>query len=548
MTALDIVLLTALSLFVVVWWLRKAPYRPVLLLVAALVALAAAIAGVLDDRWQAMVGLAVAALMILTLAGVALRKRWATSRIPFISGTLIALLTSIAFAAILLFPVDPLPRPSGDHPVGTRSFELTDTSRPGVLGAAPNEPRRLLVRVWYPAANVTGLRPRQYFTTSEARGVSHGLSSVFGPAGSLAYLKHVRTNSFEHAPLWRADNALPVIFYSHGYALFVGQNTALMEELASHGYVVFAIQHTRDAASTHFSDSATVSLDGEFDAEAARPPSPTSRRAIVGEAFDDRLGGTLDLFHEELSRDARVVTRSAPHWVLDRLFVHDQIQGGDVPPEIAEIAAASDLNRVGEMGMSFGGSTTGAVCLIDARCAAGVNLDGADFHLLALGARMPAPFLMFHSDPRLIRAALGGQGPGRPFNEFSYEALDAAASAQAPVYRLALRNTHHLGLSDLSLFVRRPVRDPLLGSADADTMIGAQNAFVLGFFDHHLRSRANGFPDTQLSAFSGRVERFENDELRAWWRTLDPTRRSELEARITQARTAAPSQAIPVRD
>ncbi len=67
--------------------------------------------------------------------------------------------------------------------------------------------------------------------------------------------------------------------------------------------------------------------------------------------------------------------RSLPIWLADRLFVHDRLQAGEVPPNVADLVAASDFSHVGEMGMSFGGSTTGAVCMVDKRCAAAVNLD-----------------------------------------------------------------------------------------------------------------------------------------------------------------------------
>ena len=73
----------------------------------------------------------------------------------------------IAVAALAMFPVSPLPAPSGQHSVGMRDFMLTDSSRTGVLNAATDEPRRLLVRVWYPAAPVPGAQPRQYFSDAD---------------------------------------------------------------------------------------------------------------------------------------------------------------------------------------------------------------------------------------------------------------------------------------------------------------------------------------------------------------------------------------------
>jgi len=50
--------------------------------------------------------------------------------------------------------------------------------------------------------------------------------------------------------------------------------------------------------------------------------------------------------------------------------------------------------------MSFGGAIAGEICMIDKRCAAGVNLDGGNYPFSSFNAAVPAPFLMFHSDLR----------------------------------------------------------------------------------------------------------------------------------------------------
>lgn len=539
----DILLLAALGLFVLAWWVRATPRRAAVLTLSALIALAAGIVGVLDDRWQAGAGVAVAALLLLVLLVNSWRKAHVQGGATIFSGAFFALLAGVAAAALLLFPVDALPTPSGPHAVGVRTFEVTDTSRIGVLGAAADAPRRLLVRVWYPATRVEGQQPRHYFTQAEARSTAHGLGALVGFPPFLSYLKHVRTNSYDDAPLIADAKQLPVVFYSHGYLSFLGQNTALMEDLASHGYVVFSLQHTYDSSPTVFSDGTIAPVAEEITSAVSPPPSDAMRRAIVG-ALDERLGGLLDLIEEEMTRDSRIAARSAPHWVLDRLFLHDQLQNGGAPPNVAEIVAASDLSRVGEMGMSFGGSTSGAICRIDPRCAAGVNLDGADYHLLALNAEMPMPFMMFHSDPGLIYASMGETtAAARTFNEFSYEPI-AEAGAQRHVYRFALRDTHHLGLSDFSLFVRRPVRDALFGAAPGAVTVGAQNAFVRGFFDRHLRGAADAFPSQQLAAYEAWVRRVDVSDVRAWWAQLPEAERAALVERIAHARAAAPSGAI----
>jgi predicted dienelactone hydrolase len=230
-------------------------------------------------------------------------------------------------------------------------------------------------------------------------------------------------------------------------------------------------------------------------------------------------------------------------WAQDRIFLHDQLQAGAVPEPIRAIAAAGNLERVGEMGMSFGGATAGTVCMIDRRCAAGINLDGLDFPFQAFGAEMPVPFLMFHSDLGKIARTLGAApaDPPHGFNAFSYEAF--GAPARPDIYRVQMKGALHLGLSDFSLFLRRPLRDPLFGTTPTKVMIGAQNAFVLGFFEQHLKGASGGFPAPQMKTYADWMTPVGDDEIRRWWATKTDAERAAIGARIQRVRAALPPPA-----
>lgn len=543
MTLTDILLIAALAVFVLVWWRKRTPSRPTILIAAASTALAAGVIGVHLDRWQASVGLVVAAVLLTIALLKRRRKTPEDARVPWISGSALALLAMLAVVALVLFPAGSTPNPSGRYIVGVRTFELDDATRAGVLLAGRDKPRRLLVRVWYPAERASGSHRRAYFTPREAETTARSLGEPLGAPFFFTYLRNARTHSFEDAPLLAGAARLPVVIYSHGYASFLSQNTALMEDLASHGYVVYSLQHTFDSAATLFPNGDVLPMDpaliGQMKQvhETKEPFPPRFVKAVAGESLDERLQGHLDSRTEALAQNDRITAQSAAIWLADRIFLHDQLQQHAVPESVADIVAASALDRVGEMGMSFGGSTAGALCVVDSRCAAGINLDGADFHFDAFDADVRAPFMMFHSDPRYIYQAVGVEPRGRPrsFNEFSYERI-ATAGTRDDVVRIELKGTQHLGLSDLSLFMRRPLRDPVIGDAPARVMIGAQNDFVRGFFDHYLRGASNGFPATQLAAYTGWVSRIDVSDLRAWWAAKTDQERTAIEAGIDKAR------------
>ena len=150
---------------------------------------------------------------------------------------------------------------------------------------------------------------------------------------------------------------------------------------------------------------------------------------------------------------------------------------------------------------------------------------------------MPVPFLMFHSDLRGIYQRLGAKPEGGPrsFNEFSYEAF-GTAGARKDIYRVQLKAAQHLGLSDFSLFMRRPARDAIFGATPTDVMIGAQNDFVRGFFDRHLKGQANGFPEKELAAYRDWVAPVSVDTVKAWWLAKPEAERAAISARIETAR------------
>lgn len=537
MTWADLLLIFAIVGFLVCWWIRKLPSRGMALVCFAILALLVSLWGVYDDRWQAGVG---AAISLCFLAVVAIGRYWGKREgVPYVSGLLLTVLGACAIVPLVLFPVWRLPAPSGKHHVGVRTFELVDNSRTGVF-TAEGTPRRLLVRVWYPAEPTAGQSTRYYFDADEARTTARTMGSLLGFTPLLTYIKHVPTNAFEDAPLIADALDLPTVFYSHGYTSFLGQNSALCEDLASHGYVVYSVQHTGDSSATFFPDGTVADMDPELLKESQQEADDSAtRKAMVqgatGATFDERLAGQLKYAEDSLAADDRIRIRSPRAWVADQLFVHDSLQAGSVPEPIRPIAQACDLKRTGEMGMSFGGATAGVIGMLDPRCVAAINLDGGDFHFLAFNADMRVPFLMLHSDRSSIYNAMGvtPKGELRSFNDFSYEAF-AHAGEQPNVYRAEIKGSQHLGLSDFTLFMRRPLRDALLGTTPTDVMIGAQNDLVREFFDKFLRGEQNEFPSAQFAKYADWVVPYENQGLREWWLAKPEAERAELEQRIEE--------------
>ncbi|MBN7797521.1 hypothetical protein [Parahaliea mediterranea] len=525
MIASDVLILLALAVFLLAWWARGLRWRTALLFASLLVVFAAGIWGLANYRWQGGAG----ALVALLLLPLALFARGGGARkgggVPWKSGIAVALLAGVAAAPLYLFPVRDLPPPGGPHAVGTRAFELVDISRRGVFAAGAAEPRRLLVRAWYPAGDVTGLPRRPYLSEAETKYTITGIGELFGLPFFAQYFSHGRSNAYEAAPLLAGAAQLPVVVFSHGYHAFAGQSSALMEALASRGYAVYSLQHTHDSAGTVFPDGGVVAADPAAAARSASTlePSAADRAVLAGATPAERHAGIEAFAREARAQGHALVTQSAEVWLQDRIFLLDSLERGAVPGAVAELVAASDFRRTGQMGMSYGGSTTGAFCRVDARCAAGVNLDGRDFHLQGLKRSVPAPFMMLYSDFGIL-ANMVGEDVGEPsmgYNDFSYERPELAGLRE-DVYRLMVRGATHAAYTDIPLFLRGWLRDLVTGPIDGATMIALQNDLVSGFFDTHLRGADVGFPAAQLRAYREHLRVIDSAALRGWWLDTHP--------------------------
>ena len=528
----DIVIIASLIVFVVLWWVRGIKGRSVLLAMAALIILGVGLFSVSIFRWQGGVGAAAAGVFLLVLLINKLRGADKKTGVPFISGTFFALLAAASALAIYWFPIKPLPAPSGDHPVGVRDFVLVDDTRKGVNGVGPDVARKLLVRVWYPAGDVSGIEPRPYYnkgeTVTSALAIGKQIGApFFGQSQAL-----IKTNSYENAPLASGATDLPTIIYSHGYGSHLAQNTALMEELASHGYAVYSVHHTGDAGTIPTPDGALLEMDPAVVAQQTAPSeeemaalSEQFLSMLTGETFDQRLAATNQYREDGVAEDARTFTLSPAIWTADRIFVHDQLEAGAVPNNVEGIVSASRLDRTGQMGMSYGGSTTGRVCQIDRRCAAGVNLDGGDFHYDPFNETMRAPFMMMYAESRdmlhMFDASDEQIARARMFNDFSYERHELAGLSE-DIHRVVFLNAGHGTYSDMKWHIRAPFFGVILGNVDPAVALSVQNDFVRGFFDKYVKGLEGGFPAAQLEQYTGVVEKNDISDRREWWVAANP--------------------------
>ncbi len=443
------------------------------------------------------------------------------------------LMLTSAYLAVEL-PVLRLPAPDGPYAVGSFFSSLTDDSR--IETFRPPAKRELAVEVWYPAAKSqqTGAYPAQSLWSELYTG-PYDLLSFF-----TAYLGRVHTHSHLGIPIAESAAPFPVLLYDSGLG-WTSQNTLLMEHMASHGYVVVSISHPYDQLKVRLPRAGTVLIDPAGDAadkaefssamygtfqrvwfemawmskgprrtqlavaylslcdDVAGLSDPAQRKALIGKVLQGpdlspiqwRDGvDSLDTFCRVLngSKD-----RSVARQLADTVFVADHLP--DIKAPIDGFSRSLNLQRLGAFGHSEGGAIAGEFCKIDARCKAGLNIDGAQFggHWKA---PFQAPFAMLYS------ARQDG------LNDFAFPA------ARYDHLDYVVADAGHADFLDAGLvapLLKQLARGPLsFEMIPARQMTAITDWTVLTFFDHYLKGEPADltppvrFPQLTMSLTSAR--------------------------------------------
>lgn len=371
-------------------------------------------------------------------------------------------LVSLGIFAVLpiLMPVPNLPKPTGEALVGSFSYELTDKAR-AELYAETSQDRRVVVRVWYPAASKTKRAPwiesAEQMLPVMAR--SGGL-----PSFMLNHLRYTKSHAFWQAPVEETSEAYPVVFFEHGLWGHRAQNTFLVEDLASQGYVVFAVEHPYGALQTVFED------------------------------------GTVALYHEgvlpdESDADYDAATkRLAGQWAQDISFVLNNLSI-TANQDLRSLVQNADLSRVGVVGHSTGGASTLTFCEQDDRCAAAVLLDPwlQPTSLAASENGTSQALLTLFSDLEL-----------NYFKESNQERYAAFLENQtAPTQSFFIANTGHHDFDDTGLL--SPIARYFghsKGSLPANKSFKIVRSYTEAQFDKYLRNNENSLLENEQSPYS----------------------------------------------
>lgn len=356
---------------------------------------------------------------------------------------------AIFMAYLVIFHNTPLslPAPTGIYPVGRVVFNWIDASRPDPLADEGRDTRKLVVWIWYPAAN-NGKTPAMYIPRSwaQVREKDQGVGLLIE-----SNLSRIQTHSFEGVPIASTPRTFPVLVMQPGMGPMVTDYTVFAENLASHGYIVVGV-HPTDTSNW------TVFLDGQV--------APRTDKGTIPDNDTEEKAGA------DASRILEV-------WTQDVEFVLTQLTNLNADPGSA-FQNRMDLQRIGFWGHSFGGASALAICQTDSRCRAGIDMDGTPWGE-ETQTPVAKPFMFVTEDYQqscdqncqLMRQVYNNTQPGA-------------------AYFLSVSGAGHFNFSDLP-YRHAPLVRPLFrlagyeGSIQPVRALDITNAYLVAFFDHYLK-------------------------------------------------------------
>ena len=393
-------------------------------------------------------------------------KRLARILLILLLVIVVIIISSVALVEIRRHQALVLPAPTGPYAVGRMEYDWTDQSRTDLFAPHAGTKRELVVWAWYPAVHAPGARLAPYLPPMWAQ-LSEQQHGFIGQ--QLAQSSDsIQTHSVDRAPLATDAARYPVLIFEPGLGNIPTQYTTLLEDLASHGYVIFAITPTYSSDVVAFPDGRVVEATPAGKLDTNENPQTAANQLVMV-------------------------------WSQDVIFVMNQLDRLNTAPGNMW-SQRLDLARLGVFGHSFGGATAAQVCHLDARCKAGINIDG-DLAGDVVQAGLTKPFMVIQHD----------MGSCSDSNCRSFQLDIQAILRTVPrgaSYHISIKDTEHFNFTDYAVHFSPLLHVlGLLGSIDGQRGLQITRAYVRAFFDTYLNSApspllqgsASAYPEVQFS-------------------------------------------------
>jgi pimeloyl-ACP methyl ester carboxylesterase len=245
--------------------------------------------------------------------------------------------------------IKPFPPLTGSHQVGIETVYFIDQKRIESFSENPTDKRTIVGHIFFPTDNVIDLKKAPYLGNkmpifqkifSDFYDIPERITKLF--------FRNVTTNAYLNASLSQSKSKYPIVLFSHGLLGFPSDmHVVFLEDLASHGYIVIGIDHPYFNLITVYPNDNVISstaLTKKFE-----KMSPIEQQEFQNKAID--------------------IYKSDIQFILDQLAIINQNPKSTFYNHL-------DLDHIGVMGHSAGGTAAIELCRTDDRCKAAIDLDG----------------------------------------------------------------------------------------------------------------------------------------------------------------------------
>ncbi len=335
-------------------------------------------------------------------------------------------------------------KPTGNYPVGTITYEYTDTTRDIQLTSHKGDKRTINVQIWYPA------------TTDS--------SSISAPYSSLSkdYQK-VSANSFIRPSFNDEIDISNLIIIAPGRGTERFLYTSIAEELASYGFVVASVDMPQ-IGYVIYKDGLIIKPSSKF-----KPP-----RGMMGGPYEK-----VDKFFEE-------PTELGYH---DLEFAYNKIVELNRADPNNRFTNKIDCENIGIFGHSLGGRIAGKFTVQNKNVKAYISMEGIPPRDIRYNGKIDIPIAMLCSS---------GTWPYAKENYFSL-----IENRNSPVYMIELESFGHNSVTDNPLIYPSSFNyniDPILGLEISRTIV--LNYFNFIFYNKiSFSSSLQGIEQVKLSVY-----------------------------------------------
>ncbi len=368
-----------------------------------------------------------------------------------------------------------MPEPTGKYKVGTDYFHFIDKNREEIFTEVENDYREVTGQIWYPSQVGENDVRKPYREKNEAVLISTIMAEFFRilvgevPQNFKAHFSEVKTYSYLKTPIAASPEPFPVLIYSHGIiGGHVNTHTVLMEELASHGYVVLSISHPYQTPFVKYPDGTIKAFSSSGDVikktamEIFNPKHSKRNEEVLTETDLQKQFEQI----KEIEERIPFIQKSVDVWSDDIILAIDEvIKINENDPRFKE---RIDTDKIGVLGWSFGGASSGDACIKDKRIKAGMNIDGMP-HGLIIDKKISQPFLFMRNGKRSVAKYFVNQ-------------------VDNDCYVVKINGTSHFNFTDMPLF-NIPEVNKILGPSDGKKTSKLISQYTLEFFNKYLKGK-----------------------------------------------------------